>query len=57
MTSEIIQQQIDYYRNRATEYDEWFYRIGRYDRGEKLNQQWFVLLIFELLILITSCYW
>ncbi|MEH1869987.1 hypothetical protein [Nostoc sp.] len=41
MTIEIIQQQIDYYRNRATEYDEWFYRIGRYERGEKLNQQWF----------------
>lgn len=29
MTIEVIQQQIDYYRNRATEYDEWFYRIGR----------------------------
>jgi demethylmenaquinone methyltransferase/2-methoxy-6-polyprenyl-1,4-benzoquinol methylase len=38
---DIIQQQIDYYRARAGEYDEWFYRIGRYDRGEALNRQWF----------------
>lgn len=41
MTSDIIQDQIAYYRARANEYDEWFYRIGRYDRGEELNQLWF----------------
>ncbi|MAS36896.1 MAG: SAM-dependent methyltransferase [Anaerolineaceae bacterium] len=36
-----LQQQINYYRARAGEYDEWFYRIGRYDHGQDLNQQWF----------------
>ncbi len=36
-----LQQQIDYYRARAGEYDEWFYRMGRYDHGKALNQQWF----------------
>ncbi|HEX9942469.1 MAG TPA: class I SAM-dependent methyltransferase [Thermoanaerobaculia bacterium] len=35
------QQQIDYYRARAGEYDQWFYRQGRYDRGPELNQRWF----------------
>lgn len=41
MTNDIIQQQIEYYRARAREYDEWFYRQGRYDRGEELNARWF----------------
>jgi 2-polyprenyl-3-methyl-5-hydroxy-6-metoxy-1,4-benzoquinol methylase len=41
MVNNIIQQQIEYYRARAGEYDEWFYRQGRYDRGEKLNVRWF----------------
>jgi 2-polyprenyl-3-methyl-5-hydroxy-6-metoxy-1,4-benzoquinol methylase len=36
----LIQQQIAYYQERAGEYDEWFLRQGRYDRGEELNQQW-----------------
>jgi demethylmenaquinone methyltransferase/2-methoxy-6-polyprenyl-1,4-benzoquinol methylase len=39
--SDILQQQIAYYRARAGEYDEWFYRLGRYDRGEELNRIWF----------------
>lgn len=41
MTDKIIQEQIAYYRARANEYDEWFYRLGRYDRGEEFNQRWF----------------
>ena len=41
MTNNIIQQQIEYYSARAEEYDEWFYRTGRYDRGEEINQRWF----------------
>lgn len=36
----ILQEQIDYYRQRAPEYDEWFLRQGRYDRGEVSKQQW-----------------
>lgn len=39
--NDVLQQQIDYYRARAGEYDEWFYRLGRYDRGEDLNRVWF----------------
>lgn len=41
MSDNILQQQIAYYRARAGEYDEWFYRLNRYNRGEALNQQWF----------------
>lgn len=41
MTDPLIQHQIDYYRARAGEYDEWFYRKGRYDRGEQLTRKWF----------------
>lgn len=39
--AEIVEQQIAYYRARAGEYDDWFYRNGRYDHGPELNQQWF----------------
>jgi ubiquinone/menaquinone biosynthesis C-methylase UbiE len=38
---DVLQQQIDYYRARAGEYDQWFYRVGRYDHGTELNEQWF----------------
>lgn len=37
----LLQQQIAYYQARATEYDEWFLRQGRYDHGPELNSQWF----------------
>lgn len=37
-----IDQQIAYYRARAAEYDEWFFRQKRYDRGPELNRQWFL---------------
>ena len=36
----LIKQQIEYYRERADEYDEWFLRKGRYFRGEKHRQDW-----------------
>ena len=39
MTSR-LQEQIEYYRARAPEYDEWFYRTGRYDRGPAHTEQW-----------------
>lgn len=41
MTTPNLQDQIDYYRARAAEYDEWFYRIGRYNHGDEENQRWF----------------
>src|SRR5487761_781417 len=40
-TRNILSDQIDYYKARANEYDEWFLRRGRYDYGPELNAQWF----------------
>lgn len=39
--SDLLQEQIAYYRARAREYNEWWYRQGRYDRGEANNRRWF----------------
>jgi SAM-dependent methyltransferase len=36
-----LRQQLDYYRARAAEYDQWWFRQGRYDRGATLNARWF----------------
>ena len=36
-----LREQIDYYRARAGEYDEWFMRQGRYDRGAAHRAAWF----------------
>jgi SAM-dependent methyltransferase len=38
---DVVQEQIEYYRARAGEYDEWWFRQGRYDRGPEANAQWF----------------
>ena len=38
---ELLTEQAAYYRARASEYDEWFYRRGRYDRGREANREWF----------------
>jgi SAM-dependent methyltransferase len=40
-TSAVLLEQLDYYRARATEYDQWWLRQGRYDRGPALKAQWF----------------
>lgn len=37
---DILQDQIDYYRARAGEYDQWWLRSGRYDHGAQLNARW-----------------
>lgn len=37
----VIQEQLLYYRERAGEYDEWFFRNGRYDRGTQHRAEWF----------------
>ena len=37
----VLKEQINYYCARADEYDDWFYRQGKYDHGEELNRQWF----------------
>lgn len=36
----VLAEQVDYYRARAAEYDEWFYRRGRYDHGPEQNARW-----------------
>jgi len=36
----LIDEQIAYYRARAAEYDDWFFRRGRYDHGVLENAQW-----------------
>jgi demethylmenaquinone methyltransferase/2-methoxy-6-polyprenyl-1,4-benzoquinol methylase len=36
----LLDQQIDYYRARAPEYDAWWFRTGRFDRGEANNAAW-----------------
>lgn len=38
---DILRGQIEYYRARAAEYDDWFLRRGRYDRGEVATRRWF----------------
>jgi len=35
-----LREQVAYYRARAEEYDEWFLRLGRYDRGPEHRAQW-----------------
>jgi SAM-dependent methyltransferase len=36
-----LEQQLEYYRARAGEYDDWWFRGGRYDRGPQANAAWF----------------
>ena len=40
-TPNALLEQKDYYRARAPEYDDWFLRLGRYDRGEDATRRWF----------------
>ena len=42
MTDEaVLTEQLDYYRARALEYDKWWNREGRFDRGPEANTRWF----------------
>ena len=36
----LLAEQRAYYRARAPEYDEWWQRRGRYDRGSDLAEEW-----------------
>lgn len=38
---ELLGEQLAYYKARASEYDEWFLRQGRYDRGPDQRAAWF----------------
>ena len=37
----LLTEQRAYYRARAGEYNQWWLRQGRYDRGPELNRRWF----------------
>ena len=36
----VIAEQVAYYRARAPEYDDWFFRRGQYDHGAAWNRRW-----------------
>ena len=38
----VIEEQVRYYDARAREYDDWFFRRGRYHRGEEETAAWFL---------------
>jgi ubiquinone/menaquinone biosynthesis C-methylase UbiE len=37
----LLAEQARYYRARAGEYEDWWFRRGRYDRGPEANVRWF----------------
>lgn len=37
----LLAEQVDYYRQRAGEYEDWWFRRGRYDHGAAPNAAWF----------------
>ncbi|MHB8645843.1 MAG: class I SAM-dependent methyltransferase [Thermomicrobiales bacterium] len=39
--TDVLTDMAEYYRARAAEYDEWWYRQGRYDHGAEQNGRWF----------------
>ena len=41
VSDDTLQEMKAYYRERAREYDEWFNRQGRFDRGSATNARWF----------------
>jgi len=40
MSDDVLADQIDYYRARAPEYDQWWNREGRYDKGDEFTAGW-----------------
>jgi len=36
----LIREQVEYYRRRAPEYDDWFFHRGRYDEGDARRARW-----------------
>ena len=37
----LLAEQVEYYRARAGEYEDWWFRRGRYDHGPDANAMWF----------------
>jgi demethylmenaquinone methyltransferase/2-methoxy-6-polyprenyl-1,4-benzoquinol methylase len=40
-TDALLAEQVSYYRARAAEYDDWWFRRARYDNGPEWNARWF----------------
>lgn len=38
---DLMKEQIEYYSAQANEYDQWFLRNGRFDKGISKNDEWF----------------
>lgn len=38
---DVLDEQLDYYRARSGEYEDWWHRRGRYDHGPDSNRRWF----------------
>lgn len=38
---DLLAEQANYYRQRAGEYEDWWFRRGRYDHGHEANARWF----------------
>lgn len=38
---DLLAEQARYYRERANEYEDWWFRRGRYDHGPEANARWF----------------
>jgi hypothetical protein len=41
ISAQTLQEMVRYYRERAREYDQWFYRQVRFDQGAENNARWF----------------
>lgn len=41
VSEQILQDMKTYYQERAHEYDQWFYRQGRFDHGQEFKARWF----------------
>lgn len=41
ISTQTLQEMQTYYQERAHEYDEWFYRQGRYNASPEVNARWF----------------
>ncbi len=41
ISAHTLQEMKIYYQERACEYDEWFYRQGRYSQGAEMDARWF----------------
>lgn len=41
VSAQTLQEMMIYYKERVSEYDEWFYRQGRYNRSPESNARWF----------------